>query len=56
MPKELPPSLKVGTGWIELEIISEPDVALTFRVTHLFYESENLATTLSTYSTSKQYP
>ena len=31
MPTELPPSLKVGTGWIELEIISEPDVALTFR-------------------------
>ena len=29
MPKELPPSLKVGTGWIELEIISEPDVVLT---------------------------
>ena len=31
MPKELPPSLKVGTGWIELEIISEPDVVLTFK-------------------------
>ena len=29
MPKELPPSLKVGTGWIELEITSEPDVVLT---------------------------
>ena len=31
MPKKLPPSLKVGTGWIELEIISEPDVILTYR-------------------------
>lgn len=31
MPKELPPPLKVGTGWIELEIISEPDVVLTFK-------------------------
>ncbi len=31
MPKELPPSLKVGTGWIELEIISETDVVLTFK-------------------------
>ena len=31
MPKELPPSLKVSTGWIELEIISEPDVILTYR-------------------------
>ena len=29
MPKELPPFLKVGTGWVELKIISEPDVALT---------------------------
>ena len=25
------PQLKVGTGWIELEIISEPDVVLGFR-------------------------
>ena len=25
------PSLKVGTGWIEVEIISEPDVVLTIR-------------------------
>ncbi len=25
------PSLKVSTGWIELEIVSEPDVILTFR-------------------------
>ena len=25
------PSLKVSTGWIELEIISEPDVVLGFR-------------------------
>ncbi len=31
MPQELPPPLKVGTGWIELEIISEPDVVLTFK-------------------------
>ncbi len=31
MPKELPPSLKVSTGWIELEIISEPDVVLTYK-------------------------
>ena len=31
MPKELPPSLKVSTGWIELEIISEVDVVLTFK-------------------------
>ena len=31
MTKELPPSLKVGTGWIELKIISEPDVVLTFK-------------------------
>ena len=31
MPKELPPSLKVSTGWIELEIISEPDVTLTYK-------------------------
>lgn len=26
-----PPSLKVGTGWIELETIAEPDVILTIR-------------------------
>ena len=25
------PTLKVGMGWIELEIISEPDVVLTVR-------------------------
>lgn len=31
MTKETLPALKVGTGWIELEIISEPDVILTFR-------------------------
>ena len=31
MAKELPPALKVSTGWIELEIISEPDVILTYR-------------------------
>lgn len=31
MAKELPPSLKVGTGWIALEITSEPDVVLTFK-------------------------
>lgn len=31
MLKEVPPQLKVSTGWIELEIISEPDVLLTFK-------------------------
>ena len=31
MSKEDVPSLKVSTGWIELEVISEPDVVLTFR-------------------------
>ena len=31
MSKETLPALKVSTGWIELEIISEPDVILTFR-------------------------
>ena len=31
MSKEAVPSLKVGTGWIEIEIISEPDVVLSFR-------------------------
>ena len=31
MLKELPPSLKVSTGWIELEIISEPNVVLTYK-------------------------
>ena len=31
MSQESVPSLKVGTGWIELEIVSEPDVVLTFR-------------------------
>ena len=29
MSKETLPALKVSTGWIELEIISEPDVILT---------------------------
>lgn len=29
MSKEVPPFLKIGTEWIELEIISEPDVILT---------------------------
>ena len=46
MRKELPPSLKVGTGWIELEIISEPDVVLTFRgyapILHVEKISNNL--------------
>ena len=31
MSKETLPALKVSTGWIELEIISEPDVVLTFK-------------------------
>lgn len=31
MAKELIPFLKVGTEWIELEVISEPDVVLTFK-------------------------
>ena len=31
MSKEIPPSLKVSTGWIQLEIISEPDVVLTYK-------------------------
>ena len=31
MSKEPLPSLKVSTGWIELEIISEPNVVLTFK-------------------------
>ena len=31
MSKEVPPQLKVNTGWIELEITSEPDVLLTFK-------------------------
>ena len=31
MSREIPPSLKVSTGWIELEIISEPDVNLTYK-------------------------
>lgn len=31
MATETLPALKVGIGWIELEIISEPDVVLTFR-------------------------
>ena len=31
MSKESLPALKVSTGWIELEIISDPDVVLTFK-------------------------
>ena len=31
MSQDSVPSLKVGTGWIELEIVSEPDVVLTFK-------------------------
>ena len=31
MSQESVPSLKVGTGWIELEIVSEPDVVLSYR-------------------------
>ena len=31
MSKDNIPSLKVGTGWIDLEVISEPDVVLTFK-------------------------
>ena len=31
MSKEIPPSLKVSTGWIELEVISEAEVVLTFK-------------------------
>ena len=31
MSKAVIPQLKVGTGWIELEIISEPDVVLGFK-------------------------
>lgn len=31
MSKEDIPSLKVSTGWIDLEIVSEPDVVLTFK-------------------------
>ena len=31
MSKETVPSLKVGTGWIELEIVSGPDVVLAFK-------------------------
>ena len=31
MSKETVSSLKVGTGWIEIEIVSEPDVVLTFK-------------------------
>ena len=29
--EEVIPSLKVGTGWIGIEVISEPDVVLTLR-------------------------
>lgn len=31
MSKENIPALKVGVGWIDLEVISEPDVVLTFK-------------------------
>ena len=31
MPDETVPFLRVGTGWIELEVISQPDVYLTFK-------------------------
>ena len=31
MSKEDLPSLKVSTGWIELEIVSDPNVVLTFK-------------------------
>lgn len=31
MSKDIPPSLKVSTGWIQLEIISEPNVILTYK-------------------------
>lgn len=31
MSKEISPSLKVSTGWIQLEIISEPNVVLTYK-------------------------
>lgn len=31
MPEETIPFLRVGTGWIELEVISQPDVSLTFK-------------------------
>ena len=31
MPEETVPFLRVGTGWIELEVISQPDVYLTFK-------------------------
>lgn len=31
MSKDKIPALKVGIGWIDLEIISEPDVILTFK-------------------------
>lgn len=31
MLKDNIPALKVGIGWIELEVISEPDVVLTFK-------------------------
>lgn len=29
--KERLPQLRVGTGWISIRVISEPDVVLTFR-------------------------
>ena len=31
MSQETLPSLKVSTGWIELEIVSDPNVVLTFK-------------------------
>ena len=31
MSEDRNPALKVGIGWIDLEIISEPDVILTFK-------------------------
>ena len=46
MAQEMLPALKVGTGWIELEITSEPDVILTFRgyapILHVEKISNNL--------------
>ncbi len=31
MPTETSPSLKVSTGWIELEVVAEVDVVLTYK-------------------------
>ena len=56
MPKELPPPLKVGTGWIELEIISEPDVVLTFKGYAPILQVKKLAMTLSISSTYQHVP